>query len=161
MLGEGSQPVGHTLCRHKRAAGEGQRKEPDEVGGLRCLHAAHKQPDCCRDPREGKAGEQEQPRCRHPGNEKALWSKANQQADRPHHHHNERVAYQVRECATCKDGRFRHRQGAKAVDQAALQVSGQADAGGRRAEDDGLSEDASHQVIDIGGATDRDRPPNT
>ena len=30
MVGESPQPVGHALCWHKRATGEGQREEPDE-----------------------------------------------------------------------------------------------------------------------------------
>ena len=46
----------------------------------------------------------------------------------------------------------------ESVNQPALQVCSQADAGCCRAEDYCLGEDASHQVIDIGGATDGDCP---
>src|SRR6266566_2408930 len=41
MLCEGAQPGGHALCRHERATGEGQRKEPDEACGLRRLYTVH------------------------------------------------------------------------------------------------------------------------
>src|SRR6266851_5232364 len=152
---EGAQPVRHALCRHERAAGEGQGKEPDEASRLCRLHAPHRQPDHRRDPRESKAGEQEESRCRQPGHERALWSEANQQTNGPHYRHNECIARYVSNGTARQDGRFGHRQGAKAVDQAALQVSSQADAGSRRAKDDSLSEDSGHQVIDIAGTFDR------
>src|SRR5260370_38584410 len=36
---EGAQPARHALCRHERAAGEGEGKGPDEASGLGGLHA--------------------------------------------------------------------------------------------------------------------------
>ena len=81
MFREGTQPAGHAFCWHKRATGEGQREEPDETSGLCRLHAAHQQPDGCRNPREGKAGEQEQSYAAQPGKDTTLWSEANQQTD--------------------------------------------------------------------------------
>ncbi len=44
---EGTQPGWHALRRHKCAAGESQRKKPDETSGLRSLDAIHHQADCC------------------------------------------------------------------------------------------------------------------
>src|SRR6266568_578955 len=45
VFSEGAQPAGHALGGNERAAGEGQREEPDEAGGLCSLYAAHEQAD--------------------------------------------------------------------------------------------------------------------
>ncbi len=59
---------------------------------------------------------------------------------------------QIGQGAPRQHGGLRHRQRAEAVDQAALQVLRQPDAGRRRAEDDRLDEDARHEVVDVADA---------
>ena len=73
-------------------------------------------------------------------------------------HDDEHVAHEVGERAAGQHRGARHRQRAEALDEALVQVLGEADAGLDRAEHDRLREDAGHQVVDVvRNARDADR----
>ena len=72
-----------------------------------------------------------------------------QEAHAGHEQHHEHVAHEVGERAADEHRRARHRQRPEPLDEALLEILGEADAGGERAEHDGLDEDAGHQEVDV------------
>jgi hypothetical protein len=134
-----------------------QRHDHDERGVVDHLDARHQQADVRHDPADRVGEDQEQQEPEHRVEDALADPPADQQAGQRHDHQRDDVVDDVGGGAADQHGGPRHRQRPEPVDDALLHVVGEAVAGERRAEDDGLGEDAGDQellVVDVAGRVD-------
>ena len=148
-LGERLQPVGHARDRYEHRAREHEREDHHEARRLSGFGTAHGQRDEREDPTEREPEGAYDGDARECVQQSSLEAEADHVADRRHQRDDQDVAHEVGQRAAYQHRRARHRHRAEAIDDAALEVLGQADRRLRRAERDRLHEDARQQEVDV------------
>src|SRR5947209_6914996 len=152
MVCESTQPVRHGAGGHERIAPKEQGIKNHQTCPLDGFWTAYHQTEQDCEPRESKGGQQKEASCRKPGEGIARWPEANEQTDCPDDQHDEDIADEVGQRATGEDRRVCHRQRAKAVNQAMLEVGCQANPGGQGTDQGREHEHTGHQIVRIAGA---------
>src|SRR5439155_17788755 len=149
VLGEEPEPTGHRVDGDECRGGENERSHDRKGGSLGGLGIADDEPDSGENPAEDVTEEQHQRERSQELEQAGVHPESDCEADRGHERHDEDVARQVCGRPAGEDSGARHRQRAKALQEAGIEVGGEANGGAHSAEDHGLDKDARHQEVYI------------
>src|ERR1035437_8714534 len=149
VVGEWSEPPRHRLHLYEDRRGEGEGEDQRKRHHLGGLGVRRREPDVREAPRQAVGEQQHEKACLHDGHDAAVGTKPHHQTDTRDDDDDQHVAREVRDGSSTEYRHARHGQRPESLNQATLQVLGEADRRTDRTEDGGLDENPRDEVVDV------------